>query len=866
MKRIFTQTFYWWLFFLLLPTRSFSQCSPGYTQSQINWDFLDYLVSTGSYSGFVTNAMASTQHFMMGTTRVSIAATTPSFTLGGENATHTGELAGYRGQDVQYTPTINNDSVVITFDQVVTNARFAIYDIDNLASFRVSARDAAGTALNPTVTLQASTILTLGGVPTAVTVGTASGTNLPNNSNQGSAIITVAGPVKVIKFVILNRGNDPVFWMSDINGCVSGSFPNNWRNISRPFTGMPAYILTVEDNNFMMLNPANGRAKPLFTDPGWTNVNGMAYDPVHRVLYYTFSLMPNSLNNKTIWKYDVDAETIGTLAANVTTSLGIPTYDQGVESGSASFYNGYYYFGVESSNSNRTSGRENTVWRIEFDAVQNPTRATQVYATRSDSSIGGTNTLIHDWSDVGVTNNAMMYDFDGAASDPEWYHFNLMTGQRTEFAPSGTGINVPRQLAIDWAENVYNQGNISLPSPSNGFIVPYNYNGTVNAAQNYTVTLNGVPPSGSWGDCSEAFRPLCDFGDAPASYDPDPWSPAVHERDTALRIGPTFDREWNKISSLPADADGADEDGLAFVPILSPITGSYLAQVSLYNNTGGNATLIAWLDFNGNGTFDAAEACQAIPPVPSSAAMQNRFLFWPSAPTPVPNGAYTYLRIRLTRAIHGMTNANPTGYYEDGETEDYTVLVDDFPLTVNLLSFNAKLLANDKVKLDWKTSGEENFNGFEIQRSADNINWAVLGTVNATGNGSPDENDYIYTDLNPLTSKSFYRLRLISGDGKFRYSEIRTITIKRGVQEISISPNPASEVATLSVLSLVDGEAGINISDMGGRTVHRQLVTVSKGMNNIDIPVVQKLNSGVYIVQVRLNQETIAEKLIISKK
>lgn len=135
---------------------------------------------------------------------------------------------------------------------------------------------------------------------------------------------------------------------------------------SRPFTGMPAYILTVEDNNFMMLNPANGRAKPLFTDPGWTNVNGMAYDPVHRVLYYTFSLMPNSLNNKTIWKYDVDAETIGTLVANVTTSLGIPTYEQGVESGSASFYNGYYYFGVESSNNNRTSGRENTVWRIEF--------------------------------------------------------------------------------------------------------------------------------------------------------------------------------------------------------------------------------------------------------------------------------------------------------------------------------------------------------------------------------------------------------------------------------------------------------------------------------------------------------------------
>jgi hypothetical protein len=863
MKKTFTRIAYW-LFFLFTPNIVTAQCGAGYTQSQINWDYLDYLVSNGSYSGFVTNAMASTQHFMMGTTRVTIAAPTTAFILGGENATHTGELPGYTGQDVQYTPSINNDSIVITFDQVVTNARFTLYDIDNAASFRITARNAAGTALNPAITLQTGTILTIGGVVSAPTVGTSSTTNLVSNSNQGSATITVAGPVKVIKLQILNRGSDPAFWMSDINGCVTGSFPNNWRNISRPFTGMPPYILTVEDNNFLMLNPLNGRAKPLFTDPGWTNVNGMAYDPVNRVLYYTFSLMPTSSTNKTIWKYDVDAETIGTLVADVTASLGIPTYDQGVESGSASFYDGIYYFGVESSNPGRTSGRENTVWRIEFDASNNPTRATQVYATRSDSSIGGTATLIHDWSDVGVTNNAMMYDFDGAASDPEWYHFNLMTGQRTQFTPSGTGINHPRQLAIDWAENVYNQGNIGTNPPSNGFIVPYNYNGTVNAAQNYTVTLNGVPPSGSFGDCSEAFRPLCDFGDAPSSYDPDPWSPAVHERDTALRIGPTFDREWNKTSSLPADADGADEDGLAFVPIFAP--GSYFAQVSVYNNTGGNATLIAWLDFNGNGTFDATEACMTIPAIPSSSVMQTRNLFWPVAPTPVPNGGYTYLRIRLTRAVHGMTNNNPTGYYEDGETEDYTVLVDDFPLTVNLLSFNAKLTNDEKVKLDWKTTGEENFNGYEIQRSADNINWTPLGTVYATGNGSQDENSYSWIDLQPLPAKSFYRLRLISGDGNFRYSEIRTVVIKKGIQEISLSPNPAADITTLTVLSLVDDDAMIRISDMKGSLVYEQSTAVNKGLNTISLPFIQKLGSGVYIVQVRINDEMLAEKLIVNKK
>ena len=213
-----------------------------------------------------------------------------------------------------------------------------------------------------------------------------------------------------------------------------------------------------------------------------------------------------------------------------------------------------------------------------------------------------------------------------------------------------------------------------------------------------------------------------------------------------------------------------------------------------------------------------------------------------------------------------MSSANATGYYENGETEDYRVVVDDYPLKVNLLSFDAKTTADDKVKLDWVTSGEENFNGFEVQRSADNINWTVLTTVFATGNGNQSENDYAYIDLQPLPGKSFYRLKLVSGDGKYRYSEVRTVTIKRGLQQIIVSPNPASDVATVSVYSLLDAESEISIFDVSGRLVYSQAVTVSKGLNKTDLPVVKNLNSGLYLVQVRIRDEVSVEKLIISKK
>ncbi len=847
------------------------------TASQLNWDYLDYLVTSGSYSGFVSSARASSQRFTIGTNLVSIAASTSNFTLGGENTTHTGNLAGYTGSDVQYTPTASGDSVVITFDQTVVNPNFTLYDIDRAAVYTISARDASGANVNVTVNFQAPTILTLGGTPTFSTV-TATNTSVANTSNDGSATISFPGlVVKTVKVEITNRGttgggNSLEFWLSDINACVTGSFPASYRAISQPFTGMPAYILTVMNNQFMLLDPATGNVKPYFTDPGWTNMNGMAYDPYKRILYYTYSLRATApggnAGTRTIYKYSVDNETISTFVADVNAApLNIPTYDPGVTSGSASFYNGSLYFGVEASNAARTSGRENTVWKIDFAADSiTPVRASQVYAARVDTTVGFSNNLIHDWSDIGVTNSGTLYDFDGARDDSMYYHFNLMTGQRTEFLPGGTGNIGPKQTAIDWQENVYNMGGLPTDAASalniGGYIVPYNYNGTVNNAQNRLVFTNPGPtyPTGSWGDAGEAFRPTCDFGDAPATYDPNPLSPAVHEKDDNIRIGATWDREWLKTSSALANADGTDEDGLAFVPFMLPGAGSFLTQVSVFNNKGVPATLIAWLDYNGNGIFDAAEAITPIA-VPSSGSNQSVYLYWPSVPNSFSIGQSTYLRIRLTTG--SMTSSNATGYYGDGETEDYRVLVDNYPLKADLLSFDAKIALNNTVELKWISTGEENFKGYEIQRSADNINWSTLEFINAKGNGLAAENNYAYNDLRPLTGKSFYRLKLVSGDGKYKNSEIRTLTFKKGIQQIGLSPNPAADKAVMSVIVSLDAPAAILVTDISGKIVYKQSAFLRNGVNNIDLPVVKQLGSGTYFVQVTVNDERLTKKLVI---
>jgi hypothetical protein len=863
MKKLYTYFFLIVCYSILFVSRSGAQCTAGYSASQLNWDNLDYFITTGSYSGFVTNPMASSQRFAIGPNGVTISASTSSFTLSGENTTHTGNLTNFAGNDVQYTPTVSGDSVVISFDTEVQNLSLALYDVDNLANYTISARNAAGAAVGVNITLQGVSILTVGGVPTLRTV-TANNTALANTSNAGSAIIsTVAGAVvKTLKIVITSRGNDPVFWMSDLNACVTGSFPNNWRNISRPFTGQAAYIITVVDSQFLLLDPATGYAKPFFKDAGNNSVNGVAYDPVNRVVYYVYNRSGAggviNPNNKTIRRYFVDAEIIDTAVANVTTSLNIPTFDNGVESAAASFHGGYYYFGIEGYNGARNSGRENTIWRIEFDATLNATRASQVYSTRADSN----NRLRHDWSDIAVSNNAMMYDFDGAGGDEMYYHFNLMTGERIEFVPSGPGSTRPTQTGVDWAENVFNAGNSGGLSGT-GFVVPYNYNGTVNSAQEYQVFLLPGPtyPSGNWSDCGEAIRPLCDFGDAPASYDPDPWSPAVHEKDTAIRLGATWDREWLKMTPMDATGDGSDEDALLFVPPYFLNSGSYLTPALVYNNTGEPARIVAWIDFNGNGTFDASEACQTVAPIPSMPAMQSVNLYWPGVTTNLTLGSFTYLRIRLVKASTGMSAANATGFYDHGETEDYRIVVENTPLTARLLSFDAKKTGN-KVELKWTSTEENGLDNYYIEKRPANGNWSIITQVAARGNGIPGIHQYNFLDEQPFEGTSYYRLKLVSVDGRSQYSAIRSIRFENGISEITIIPNPAQNKTRVTLYANNTERLTLHLIDITGRTVWQSTETVQQGVHAIEIPLAGK-PPGSYVLRVQQNGQTLSRIIIV---
>jgi hypothetical protein len=824
---------------LIIASNAKAQCTTGFSSAALNWDNLAYLTTSGTgFSPYVTAAMAQSQYFAFGKNRLNVTYTS-GLTPEGSVATHTGETGSIgSGNDIEYT---GMGTVTITFNSEVSNVKFTIADIDEKQIATITAANAAatGVAVTGVKTNTASTSIAIAGSGTNTVTVTdtkgGAGTKQPNNENSSSVNIDVAGPVKTVN-INFSSASD-VFFISDIIACISeAAFPSTYRIISKPYTNQPGYLLTALDSSVYFVDPATGAAKKLFTDPAKKNINSLAYDPYNKIVYYTYSLTSNKTANKEIKKYDVNTETLSSLITDVTT-LGMPTFISGVESGGASFYDGALYIGIEGE-----SDGKSIIWRIDFDASLNAISATQAF---------GITTAGHDWGDFVMT-NGVLYDFDGSASGNEnVYHVDMQSGNTTN-TYSGITFGI-RQVGANWNDQVFNIG--GAPA-STGEVAPYNYNGTVNSVAQKIISVGAATPSGSWGDADGAFKPKVDFGDAPTTYDPLTADPAIHEMDTALRLGNFIDKEWlKKGETIPADAD--TDDALPFVPIFCKCTNTYNVTVNVWNNTGSAATLISWLDYNNNGVFDAGESVSAT--VSPMAQLQPITLNWTSAPTTIAANSYMYMRLRLTTAT--VTSANATGYLQNGEVEDWRVLVDTFLLPVHITSFTAAKKDN-KAEINWKVANEKSDDVYELQRSIDGQKWFTINTKQA--NANPVNGIYNYTDDKPLMPATYYRLKQRQINGANYYSKVEKVIFDDRFS-VTISPNPVTDNSVINIYSTIGNDAEISIMNMSGKKEFTQRLSLQNGINTIPLKTLKTLNEGLYFIQVISGENKSIQKIIIKK-
>lgn len=180
-------------------------------------------------------------------------------------------------------------------------------------------------------------------------------------------------------------------------------------------------------------------------------------------------------------------------------------------------------------------------------------------------------------------------------------------------------------------------------------------------------------------------------------------------------------------------------------------------------------------------------------------------------------------------------------------------------LPIALKSFTARL-ADGKVYLRWVTADEQGNTSFILQRAGSNQQYAALATFKGTNLAG--ENIYEYTDNNPLSDLSYYRIQETGPDGKQQYFPSRRVLYKTVVsKQAIISPNPFN--SELSAFISLNGsqKLAISLTDMNGKILVNMNGLYPGGTSEISIPVTG-LARGVYFLKISNESNSEVHKVI----
>ncbi len=172
-----------------------------------------------------------------------------------------------------------------------------------------------------------------------------------------------------------------------------------------------------------------------------------------------------------------------------------------------------------------------------------------------------------------------------------------------------------------------------------------------------------------------------------------------------------------------------------------------------------------------------------------------------------------------------------------------------------LQAFSGELTANQTVELNWTTSLELNTDCFIVEKSVDNMHFAIIDSVPAVGSGRTMSN-YISRDINPSTGINYYRLKMVDILGNYKYSQLVVIRLTSSKLPL-IYPNPAS--GNVNILQGTDVIKSITFYDLTGRRILQ-----IRNNNNTPLFSIPLYNfpRGVFIVEIRTQNEIYRQKLL----
>ncbi|MEI6506845.1 MAG: T9SS type A sorting domain-containing protein [Bacteroidota bacterium] len=200
------------------------------------------------------------------------------------------------------------------------------------------------------------------------------------------------------------------------------------------------------------------------------------------------------------------------------------------------------------------------------------------------------------------------------------------------------------------------------------------------------------------------------------------------------------------------------------------------------------------------------------------------------------------VNLRSTTSYTFSITSNPT------TTGNRFLIVINDPslLPVKWLSVTGvKMNADAMIK--WQTANEKNNDHYVVERLKGNT-FEEIALVTAKQN-TQSLSDYTFTDKNIFATNNsiqYYRIKQIDKDGKYSYSSIVAINDNSKTDDVSVFPNPASNLLNIISTKTFVGNTKIDVIDVTGKTLQSQEFNANERISlNIS-----SYETGIYFVHI----------------
>lgn len=225
-------------------------------------------------------------------------------------------------------------------------------------------------------------------------------------------------------------------------------------------------------------------------------------------------------------------------------------------------------------------------------------------------------------------------------------------------------------------------------------------------------------------------------------------------------------------------------------------------------------------------------------------------------------GNYSWNTSATTSSINITPNA--VGSVNYSVTDNFGCVTDNFTVVsaatvpVKLIDFTVKHVSNG-VALNWTTTDESRNKQFNIERSAEGVNFSLIGNVSAK-ELPQHENKYHYLDTHPLSGTNYYRLTQEDIDGRKEILSTKKLVIQQS-KGMALNVVSASEKnVSLKISAGEESNISLRLLSRDGKVVSKRYYNKLVGVVNERLSVL----SGMYFCEIQNQKgEKIVKQVIV---